>query len=351
MAYSRSSNVKLNGVAACVPSQVVENKDYPFFKEGEYAKFVSSVGIERRRVVDPGICTSDLCFTAAEKLISELGWDKSEIDVLVFVSHTADYKLPATSCILQDRLKLPNQCMTLDISLGCSGYPHGIKVITSLLAGGEMKKGLLLAGNTQSLYASYRDRSVYPLFADAGSATAFEYCEGADEMYFDFGTDGSGFEAIIIQDGGCRNPVNEESFKVIDFGDGIFRSRLNEGMDGMDIFSFGIKTAPHSVEMLIDTFNLKKENIDYFLFHQANRFLIEQIRKKLKLPPEKVPYNLQNFGNTSCTTIPLLMVTNLKEELTQRKLHLLMCGFGVGLSWGTAALTANKVVCSDLIEF
>jgi 3-oxoacyl-[acyl-carrier-protein] synthase-3 len=350
MAFANTKCVAIRGLAACVPKQVIENKDYPFFTEGEYEKFVASVGIERKRIVEPGVCTSDLCYTAAEQLIKDLGWNKSEIEILVFVSHTADYKLPATSCILQNRLNLSNDCMTLDISLGCSGYPHGLRVITSLLSSGSVKKGLLLAGNTQSIYASFEDKSVYPLFADAGTATAFEFDQDADEIYFHFGTDGSGYEAIILPDGGCRNPVNENSFKVVDFGDGIKRSRMHEGLDGIEVFSFGIQKAPFSVNQLIDEFKLSKEETDYFLFHQANKFMVERIRKKLGVPIEKVPYNLNDFGNTSCATIPLLMVTMLKNELTNKRLRHILCGFGVGLSWGSASIITNKIIVSDLIE-
>lgn len=350
MAFSKTFNVKIKGLAACVPKRIVENKDYPFFEEGEYEKFVASVGIERRRIVDPGTCTSDLCFAAAEQLIKELGWQKSEIDILVFVSHTADYKLPATSCILQNRLGLPNSCMTLDISLGCSGYIHGLKVISSLLSSGDVKKGLLLAGNTQSVYASLEDKSVYPLFADAGTATALEYDDNSGEMFFEFGTDGSGYQSIIVPDGGCRNPVNQESFIVTDYGNGIKRSKLHEGLDGMEVFSFGILRAPQSVNSLLEKFSISKDNIDYFLFHQANKFMVERIRKKLNIPIEKVPYNIRDFGNTSCATIPLLMVTNMKDELMNRQLSLLLCGFGVGLSWGSAIFRTKNVICPDLIE-
>jgi 3-oxoacyl-[acyl-carrier-protein] synthase III len=350
MAFSKNSNVIISGLAGCVPKQIKENKDYPYFSDGEYEKFVASVGIERRRIVEPGICTSDLCYASAEQLIAELNWNKSEIEVLIFVSHTADYKLPATSCILQDRLHLPISCMTLDISLGCSGYVHGLKVLSSLLSSGGMKKGLLLAGNTQSSYASFADKSVYPLFADAGTATALEYCPNSEDMYYNFGSDGSGFEAIIVPDGGCRNPFNYDSLNMIDFGEGIKRSRLHESLDGIDVFSFGLLRAPQSVTQLIQEFNLSKEEIDYFLFHQANKFLVERIRKKLNILTEKVPYNIKDFGNTSCASLPLLIVTNLRKEIMSQKLKLLLCGFGVGLSWGTAAVTVNKIICSELIE-
>jgi 3-oxoacyl-[acyl-carrier-protein] synthase-3 len=350
MAYSKLHNVSIKGVSACVPRHIVENKDYAFFEEGEAEKFIETTGIERRRIVENGVCTSDLCFAAAEKLIEELAWDKSEIEVLIFVSHTADYKLPATACILQDRLKLPISCMSFDITLGCSGYIHGLNVISSLLSVGNAKKGLLLVGNTQSLYASYEDKSAYPLFADAGTATALEFNPDADEMFFHFSTDGSGYQAIIVPDGGCRNPVNQDSFKMIDFGDGIRRSPLHEALDGMEVFSFGIRRAPETVNQLMANYNLTDDNIDYYLFHQANKFMNERIRKKLKIAIEKTPYNIDNYGNTSCATIPLLMVTNLQNELKNQKLNLLLCGFGVGLSWGSAYISTEKIVCPNLIE-
>ncbi|HOY33067.1 MAG TPA: ketoacyl-ACP synthase III [Bacteroidales bacterium] len=350
MAFSRTKHVKIAGIAACVPKNIVENSVYPLFENDEYDKFVASVGIERRRIVEQGVCTSDLCFHAAEQLIKDLNWTKEEIELLVFVSHTADYKLPATSCILQHRLGLSNECMTLDISLGCSGYIHGLNTAASLMSSGIIKKGLLLAGNTQSLYASFEDKSAYPLFADAGTATALVSDENACEMFFHFGTDGSGYQAIILPDGGCRNPVTPESFKMEDCGAGIRRSRLHEGLDGMEVFSFGITKAPQSVRKLLENFNLDMDTINYFLFHQANRFMVEKIRKKLKIPEEKVPYNIKDFGNTSCATIPLLMVTNLKEQIQNNKLKLLLCGFGVGLSWGAAVLTTEKCRVSDLIE-
>jgi len=350
MAFSKTKNVKIAGISACVPKNIVENSEYPLFENDEYDKFVAAVGIERRRIVEPGVCTSDLCFAAAEQILKDLGWNREEIDLLVFVSHTADYKLPATSCILQDRLGLTNECMTLDISLGCSGYVHGLNVVTSLMSSGRFKKGLLLAGNTQSSYASFEDKSAYPLFADAGTATALELDETAGEIFFHFGTDGGGHKAIILPDGGCRNPVNADSFKMEDFGNGIKRSRLHEGLDGMEVFSFGITKAPQSVKKLIENFNLDIETVDYFLFHQANLFMVEKIRKKLKISEEKVPYNIKDFGNTSCATIPLLMVTNLKEQLENKKLQLLMCGFGVGLSWGSAMINTNKCMVANLIE-
>lgn len=350
MSFAISSHVKIAGVSACVPKKIVENRDYSLFNNEEYIRFVKSVGIERKREVEKGTCTSDLCLAAANRLLSDLKWDKSEVDVLVFVTHTADYKLPASACILQNKLGLSQNCMSFDVTLGCSGYPYGLRIISSLMGMKGAKKGILLAGNTQSLYASYEDKSAYPLFSDAGTATALTVDEHADDMFFNFGTDGSGYEAIIVPDGGCRNPINEKSFEIIDYGNGIKRAPIHEALDGMEVFSFGIQKAPKSVNAVLENYGIKKDDIDYFLFHQANKFMVEKIRKKLKIPLNKTPYNIRDFGNTSAATIPLLMVTNLKEELESKKLDMIMCGFGVGLSWGTLKFSTNRIVCSTLIE-
>jgi len=350
VAFNKINNVVFKGVAACVPKNVYFNKDYPLFSEAEYEKFASNVGIRERRVVENGMCTSDLCFEAGLQLIEKLNWEKNSIDLLVFVSHTPDYKLPATSCILQDRLGLSNNCMTLDISLGCSGYAHGLNVASSMLQSGHFKRALLLVGNTQTSYASFYDKSVFPLFADAGTATALEYGTDGEPMYFNMGTDGSGFKSIIVEDGGCRNPVNFDSFTLEELPDGNKSSRLHERLDGMDVFTFGIRIAPQTIKELSTYFNLDISSTDYFLFHQANKMMLEKVKSKLKLDSNKVPINIDRFGNTSCATIPLLMVTELKKELEERKLDLILSAFGVGLSWGALKLSTNNLKVVDLIE-
>ncbi len=351
MSLNQLSGISIAGVSACVPEQVVKNSEYPLFTVEEYQKFLDSVGIAEKRVTEPGVCTSDLCYTAAKQLIQDLAWPLEDIGVLVFVSHTADYKLPATSCLLQERLGLSTSCMTLDISLGCSGYTHGLQVIGALMSSGRIKRGLLLAGNTQSHYASPEDKSVYPLFADAGTATALEFTGEDLVMCFEFGTDGSGAQAIILEDGGCRNPVTEDSFVVKDYGQGIRRSRLHEAMDGLEVYSFGVSKVPISVRALCAEFGIELDTLDFYLFHQANKMMINKIAKKLGLPSDKVPMNLDRFGNSSCATLPLLMVTELAESLRNQSLRLLLCGFGVGLSWGSAVIETRPMVVSELLEY
>lgn len=216
MAYIEVKHVKMTGVTTCVPRQIVENSAYDVIPMEERDQFIRSIGIERRRVAPQEVCTSDLCKEAAEHLLAKIGWAKEEVELLIFITQTPDYRMPATSCVLQERLGLPKSCMTIDISQGCSGYVYGLSVIGSLLSTGSIRKGLLLVGNTQSKNINYRDKSVYPLFSDAGSATAFEYSEDGDTYQISYLTDGSRADVIMIPDGGYRNPITPKSYEEIE---------------------------------------------------------------------------------------------------------------------------------------
>jgi 3-oxoacyl-[acyl-carrier-protein] synthase-3 len=350
MAFQIIRNISIRGVSACVPSMKEDNKDLLLFQSIEECnKFIEATGVEFRHIVrDSGICTSDMCYTAATKLLEELCWEPEEIDCLIFVSQTPDYILPATACILQDRLKLSTDCYALDISLGCSGWVYGLSVISSLLSEGTMKKGILLAGDTTSVTKSQKDKSTYPLFGDAGTATAVEFCKESEPMMFNFGTDGKGFEAIMIPDGGFRNVITEKSFRNEEIEPGIVRNRLQSILNGPAVFTFGITKAPRSVNYLLEYFKIRKEDIDYFVFHQANHFMNEKIRTKLKIENSKVPYSLNEYGNTSSASIPLTIVTKLKEEIANKRI--LACSFGVGLSWASVVFKVNNIVCPALKE-
>jgi len=350
MAFQHIKNIRIDGIAACVPSKTEENSTLKFFNSDEYEKFVATTGIERRRVASDGLCASDLCLAAAEKLLEELKWDKKEIGCLIFVSQTPDYRLPATSCILQSRLELSNECMAFDISLGCSGWIYGLTTISSILSSGNFTKGLLLVGDTVTVSKSPTDKTTYPLFGDAGTATAVSFSENQTGIKSALYTDGSNYDAIMIEDGGARNPINADSFIVKEYGNGSFHNKLQSILDGPSVFIFGISKAPKSVHELIEYFNIDKDTIDYFIFHQANMLMNEKIRTKLKIAPEKVPYILRDFGNTSSTSIPLTMVHCLNKELQTRNLNFIACGFGVGLSWGAVAFQTSGIVCCPLLE-
>jgi 3-oxoacyl-[acyl-carrier-protein] synthase-3 len=349
MAFLDFPNLSLKGLSVCVPKATLENKNLPIFTTEEAGKFIASTGVERRRVAGNDICTSDLCYHAGEKLLNDLGWSKVDVDCLVFVSQTPDYYLPTTSCLLQSRLGLKNEVLSIDISSGCSGWIYGLNVISALLSSGNLKRGLLLVGDTILKTCSRDDKSSFPLFGDAGTATAIEFRKGDKGFKFHLACDGSSYETIIIPDGGFRNPFSMESFVTKEFEPGIRRNKIQLAMDGMNVFSFGMKRATESVNLLMSHFNISPDQIDYFIFHQANKFLNEKIRKKLNLSEEKVPYSLKDFGNTSSASIPLTLLLKSKDLEHSRK-KIIACGFGVGLSWGSVSFDTNNIVCPDLIE-
>lgn len=347
MATLSVDNVRIAGVASCVPREVVENnKSVLFDDDEERSKYIQSTGVERRRVVDEKTCSSDLCYAAAEKLIADLDWDKNDIDYLVFISQTGDFIYPATACILQDRLGLRNSCMSFDITMGCSGWVYGMAVASSLvrIGGG---KCLVLNGETVSKTRSPHDR-VNMITGDAGTATALEYSKSATRMCFDLNTDGKGYKTIIIPDGGFRNMVSSESFKEHLDDDGVLRNNLHTKMDGAGVFAFAISKAPASIKNLITEFSIDSEKVDYYLLHQANQFIINKINKKIG-GGEKVISNLRDFGNTSSTSIPLCISSKLADSFKNKKC--IACAFGVGLSWASIYFeTDNEIVCPDLIQ-
>lgn len=347
MANIEVKNIALRGIAACVPSDVEDNKEISVFPtENDARKFIETTGIEFRHLVNGrDICTSDMCYEAAADLMKELGWQPEEVDCLIFVTQTPDYILPSTAPIIQNKLGLGADTYCMDISLGCSGWVYGLSVVASLLSAGGMKKALLLSGDTTTVSKSKADKSTYPLFGDAGTATALEFAPGAEGLRFNFGTDGKSSNAIIIPDGGFRNFVTPESFEVQEIESGISRNKLQSVLDGPAVFTFSITKAPRSVNTLMEYFSIDKEQVDFFVFHQANLFMNEKIRNKLKIPAEKVPYTLNEFGNTSSASIPLTIVARIAEKLSSGEHNLIASGFGVGLSWGTVHFTTHNLVC------
>lgn len=347
MAFLEFKNVRIAGISAGVPKKILSNLN-PDVNDGissEYSPedFVKTTGVKERRVSDK-LCTSDLCYYAAEQLISDLKWNKEEIEALVFVSQTADYILPCTSCILQYRLGLSKDCYATDCTLGCSGWVYGLSQVVSLLLNGTIKKALLLCGDAKERAAGPRD----PLFGAAGTATAVEYQEGAPGFQFHFGTDGSGYDAIITPDGGSRNQVSPKSFLLEEI-EGKQMHRMQTRMKGMDVFSFGITTPPKSIKRLAEHYGFNYMDSDYLILHQANMKMNNMIVKKLKFSPEKVPSCMLHFGNTSSASIPLTIVTELREKCKSTT-KFLCCGFGVGLSWGTVSFEAKDMVISELVE-
>ena len=344
MSQSTLHNVRFAGMATCVPKRVYHNiDDAPPKIRSERERLARNIGIHTRRLCPDWQTFSDLAFDATEKLLADLQWDKADIDALIVITQSPDYPIPATAIILQDRLQLPQSTIAYDVNLGCSAYPFGLHLLGSMIASGAIRKGLLLVGDRSG---TEKD----PLFSDAGTATALEFDAGAPPMHFDLNSDGSGYKAIMLPVGGHREPVDAHHLIPHRDEGGFLRCGTDLILDGPAVLSFSTQRVPPAVEKLLAHVGMGKDEIDYFVFHQANRMINETIRKKLGLPTEKVPSTLHDFGNTSGASLPVTMTVRLHETLSQGRHRLLLGGFGIGLSWGTAIIEIDSAVLPALIE-
>ena len=352
MANLKIRNVSIKGISACVPSHVEENISLSVFKNGEAERVIAQTGIERKHKLQGfGITASDLCEQAFKKLIKELGWSLESIDILAFTTLTPDYLEPPTGCVLHGKLGLPESCFTIDLTQGCPGWINALATVSSMLSHGHMKRAILLNGDTATLMRSACDKESLPLFGDAGTATALEYEDGAFGFEFDLGTRGRDFKSIMRPAGGFRNPITVNSLNYKEYGENILRRDIDAVMDGMSVFAFGISTGPKSVLNLCEKYDVCLDKIDLFVMHQANQYLNEKIRKKLKIPAEKTPYSLKDYGNTSGASIPITMVTQCHERFSQEKLDNIACAFGVGLAWGSVHFVTDHIVCPEVMYY
>lgn len=352
MALFTIKNVRITGVSACVPETKVSTYDYDFFSHDDAETFIKTVGIESRYVAQNGECASDLCKEAAEKLIEELKWEKDSIEMLSFESVTADYRTPPTSCILQDRLGLPTNCMTIDLPMGCCGFLYSVCVVGKMMQTGDIKRAMLLIGDTITRMGSPKDKSRLPLFGDCGTAVALEYDERADDIIIDMNSYGKGYEALITPHSGFRHQVTPASFEYEDFGNGVVRAPVHSLIQGMDVFAFAITRPPKSIKSLLEQFGINKDNdIDYFLIHQANKMIVDKVVKKSGFDLSKTPSNLDRFANLGGASIPMLMVSEIAKELKTKKLHMLATAFGLGLTWGTMLFNTDGIVVPDLLFY
>lgn len=338
-------HVRFAGMATCVPRHRVSNlTDCKPQLRAERARLVRNIGIEFRRMAPRWQCFSDLAFDAAESLLQALDWQREDIDALIVVTQSPDYITPSTAIILQDRLGLPHTTLAFDVNLGCSGYPFGLHLLGSMIASGSVKKGLVLVGDRP---ASPDD----PLFSDAGTATALEFDATAAPMYFDLNSDGSGHRAIMLPVGGHRQPIGvEHLIPRRESEQAPWRRDVDLILDGPAVLNFSTQRIPPAVEKLLAYAGATKEQVDYFIFHQANRMINETLRRKLGLPVEKVPSTLHDFGNTSGASLPVTITARIREQLQAAPARLLLCGFGIGLSWGTCLVDVDGACFPELIE-
>ena len=352
MAILTYKNVGITALSASVPSRVIDNYHYDLdiWPEEEVRKVVDKVGVVERRFVDDKTCASDLCYAAAEKLIADNGIEKSEIDLLVFISQTPDYRMPATSILLQDRLGLPMSTVAFDISLGCSGFISALSIVYAMMQNLGFHKALLLDGETRSKVYSRKDRREAFIFGDAGVAALIERDEKFGESHFSLNSDGSRGDLIMIKGGGYRNMSSIETLKekvVDEYGN--IRTDENGYMNGADVFNFVIVEVPKDIKRLMAVSGEDIQQMDYYVFHQANAFINNHIAKRMKLDKERIPWTIQKYGNTSSVSVPLTIVSELKDKMEGTK-KLMLSAFGVGMAWATAIVPFVDCKISDIIE-
>jgi 3-oxoacyl-[acyl-carrier-protein] synthase-3 len=353
MSYSKISGVRIAGVASAVPARragLAEGS--AVFGEESARKVSEATGVIERRIASPEVCTSDLCAAAAELLLKELDRPVSDIGGLIFISQSPDYVLPATSQVLQHRLGLPDSVFAFDVNLGCSGYVYGLWLAASLVSS-TARPVLLLVGDTPNKMVSPVDQSTALLFGDAGSATLLEPAAESPPMHFVFGTDGAGAEHLIIPAGGFRQPrTKETATRTARETESNVRGDQDVHMNGAEIFAFTLQRVPKMVKQLLETSGHTIDEADAVVFHQANGFMLEHLRKKLKVPAEKFIVEIGQYGNTSSASIPLAMtvspsIATLSKATSAR---LLLGGFGVGFSWGAAWIEISSLSLPALRE-
>ena len=351
MAYLNYKGVGITALSAAVPKRVINNYEYTeFFPADEVKEVVDKIGVFERRFTDTDTCSSDLCFAAAEKLLSDNNIDRSEIDLLVFISQTPDYRMPATSIILQHRLGLPNSTIAFDINLGCSAFIYGMSVVYAMMERSGLRKALILDGETRSKVYSPKDRRTAFIFGDAGVAALVERDEKFGESTFSLNSDGSRENLIKIDAGGYRNPSSVETLKekvVDEYGN--IRSDEQAYMNGGDVFTFVNREVPRDIKNTLEYTQRDKDSFDFLVFHQANNFINTHVAKKLKLDMDKIPSTIEKFGNTSSVSVPLTIVSELKDKMAGEK-SLLLSAFGVGMTWATAVVPFVDLKISEIVE-
>ena len=350
MATIRYKGVGIRAVAACVPKRVMRNEDLTdLMSPEEIGKTIAHIGIRERRYADDDVCASDLCQRAAEQLLDDYPIAKADIGALIFVSQTPDYHQPATSPLLQHKLGLPTSTLCLDVNLACSGFVYGLSMAYAYASTDGIDNVLLLVGETMSKTVSQHDKVSTPLFGDAGTATLISKGD-FPESVFSLHSDGSGSDVIKMAYGGYRHPSCQKGFEELTDGDGNVRTGEQFFMDGMDVFNFGMRVEPRDIKDLLKACGMTIDDVDLLIYHQANRFMTDFFSKRLKISLAKTPYCLDRYGNTSSASIPLTIVSELKDNYPNRQ-RVIVSGFGAGLSWASAMIDLRQCHISPITEY
>ena len=327
----------LTAIKSFLPENKLTNEQLAEqFGDWHASQILSKTGVATRGVAGPDECASDLGVKAARRLFESGACTPDEIDFLIFCTQSPDYFTPTTACVMQDALGLPTSCGAVDINQGCSGYIYGLALAKSLVEAGTARTVLLVTADTYMKFINRRDRSLLTLFGDGAAATLIRAVESERELVgpFVLGSDGRGANQIIVKAGGLRRRTSADTAIEREDSAGNWRSDENLFMDGADVFSFALRTVPPTLQQLLEKSGMKLEEIDFIVPHQANKFVLERLRAKLKFPAEKFWIDMEDSGNTVSSTIPIALEKALEQGRVKSGNRVALVGFGVGYSWG-----------------
>lgn len=331
----------IKAVRSFLPENKLTNDDLARqFGDWHASQILSKTGVSVRGIAAESECASDLGVAAAKRLFDEGVCAPDEIDFLIFCTQSPDYFTPTTACVMQNRLGLQTSCGAIDINQGCSGYIYGLALAKSLVEAGTAQTVLLVTADTYMKFINRRDRSLLTLFGDGAAATLVRAVESETELVgpFVLGTDGRGADQIMVKAGGLRcRPTSETAIEKEDSA-GNWRSDQNLFMDGADVFSFALRTVPPTLQQLLEKAGLTIDQIDFMIPHQANKFVLERLRAKLKFPADKFWIDMENSGNTVSSTIPIALEGAIDKGRVRSGDRVALVGFGVGYSWGATLI-------------
>jgi 3-oxoacyl-[acyl-carrier-protein] synthase-3 len=328
-------------LAAYLPAQVLTNEELAaLYPDWSADKILAKTGIRERRIALDGETAADMACAAAENLFAQGRVAREEIDFILLCTQAPDYLLPTSACLVQDRLGIARSAGALDFNLGCSGFVYGLSLAKGLIESGAARRVLLLTADTYSKYIHPQDRSVRTLFGDAAVATVVGTTPGSGRAIgpFVFGTDGRGAHDLIVEAGGARRPQDAASAVERVDANGHVHSADKLFMDGAEVLSFTLREVPAAIASLLDKAGMVQDDIDYFVLHQANRFMLDTLRKKIGVAPERMPLHLEHVGNTVSSTIPLALIGMREAGQLVAGKRLMLVGFGVGYSWAATIL-------------
>lgn len=348
MAVLKFKNVGITAISACVPQKVSSNLDLLLEKEA-LEKLIGSIGIKEKRIAGIDVTSSDLCFKAAKQLMTDNNTDPESIDMLLFLTTTPDYIQPPTSPVLQHKLGLPITTGCIDLSLACSGFVYALSTAFAYASIPGINKVLVLVGETVSKLVNKKDYVNFPLYGDAGTACLVEKTDFSESVFV-LGADGSGEHSLKVPSGGFRHPLTADNLVDKIREDGNVRRDVDIVMDGMETFSFAVRSLPLQVTQLMKEAKITPADVDYLVFHQGNRMMMEFIMKRLKFDPDKVPFCIGKYGNTSSASVPLTIVSELAHKLEGEK-KMILSAIGAGWSFGSAYISTNDIRVSPIIEY